>query len=77
MINFVFYKYYRFWAAIVLLLLSANVYPAIVNGNVLGREFWRKGTNLINLVFVIVAIGFLIQVLFFKKGEPRANERAF
>ena len=75
MINFVFYKYYRFWAAIVLLLLSANVYPAIVN--VLGREFWRNGTNLINLVFVIVAIGFLIQVLFFKKGEPRANERAF
>ena len=68
MINLVFYKYYRFWAAIVLLLLSANV---------LGREFWRNGTNLINLVFVIVAIGFLIQVLFFKKGEPRANERAF
>lgn len=40
MINFVFYKYYRFWVVIVLLLLSVNVYLVIVNGNVLGCEFW-------------------------------------
>ncbi|BEI48746.1 hypothetical protein [Lactiplantibacillus plantarum] len=74
MINKVFYKYYRFWAGIVLLFLSANVYPDIFNGNIFGSTFWRNGSNLFNIIFAAIAIGFLIQVLFFKHGDPKENE---
>jgi len=65
MINLKFYKLFRFWAALILLYLSSDVYPRIFNGDIFKIMFWQDRINIVNIIDVIIAIAFLIQVLFF------------
>lgn len=70
--NKYFYKEFRFWAGLILLYISANVYPLIFSGKIFTGSFWKSSSNLINLISVLIGLSFVVQMLFFNKKDRDA-----